>query len=226
MYNLHCTCMWTILSFNEEINDKLNQNYHTNVKKHRISGWGLPSMLLNYTECDVSISKLLGFETFPFFKWSRIRQKTWSQKIYWDPRMFWDDIKIMFSSRDWWDPGILQDGTSSCRDLVEFFGSKTNQSFWSHYLFNTLNPQKKLGFYFSISITGSRDIRGSRRGLVRTWKPVPWHASANLGLMLKRLQIKDQCGSEIELTRNVELNRDQLITWRITRFCRYIWTGQ
>ena len=43
-------------------------------------------------ECDILISKLLGFETFPFFKW--IRQKTWSQKIYWDPRMFWDDIKI------------------------------------------------------------------------------------------------------------------------------------
>ena len=148
MYNLHCTCMWTILSFNEEINDKLNQNYHMNVKKHRISGWGLPSMLLNYTECDVSISKLLGFETFPFFKWSRIRQKTWSQKIYWDPRMFWDDIKIMLSSRDWWDPGILQDGTSSCRDLVEFFGSKTNQSFWSHYLFNTLNPPQKTGILF------------------------------------------------------------------------------
>ena len=52
----------------------------------------------------------------------------------------------------------------------------------------------------------------SPRGLARSCKPVSWHASADLGLMWKRLQIKDQCGSEIELTRNVELNRDQLIT--------------
>ena len=69
-----------------------------------------------------------------------------------------------------------------------------------------------MGFYLSISITGSRDIRGSRRGLARSCKTVSWHASANLGLIWKRLEIEDQCRSEIELTRNVELNWDKLIT--------------
>ena len=77
-------------------------------------------------------------------------------------------------------------------------------------LYNIWNPKKNWDFIFLISITGSWDIRGSCRGLARSCNPVSGHASATLGMMWKQLQIKDQCGSDIELTRNVESNQDQL----------------
>ena len=37
--------------------------------------WETKILIVSISECDVSVSKLLGFETFPFFWWFRIRYR-------------------------------------------------------------------------------------------------------------------------------------------------------
>ena len=168
--------------------------------------WSHSEQSVTFRFQNFSVSKLFNF----FSGFGFDIEKIWFLKIYWDPRIFWDDINIMFSSRDWWDPGIFLDGTSSIGICWNFLVQKRIKAFEIIVLFNILNPEKSWDFIFIFQsqdpgIYGDPGIQGSSRGLARSCKTVSWHASANLGLIWKWLQIKDQCRSELELTRKVEL---------------------
>ena len=106
--------------------------------------------------------------------------------------IFRDGINQIFSSRDWWDPGIFWDGISltySSQDNLEIFYLKTNKSRWNHCFLWYNKSQKILGVDLPksrdrdlSSIPGSQNISGSCWGLMvsgqkkvhlsqkRTWK--------------------------------------------------------